>query len=112
MAREDRSLLIATNHSITGRSPLWRPAGLRDVGAGCARQSAGVDRRHGPTAGRRRRTASRTALRTRVTLSRLPERPAVPAPGATALPEALLLVSALRPALQPRRVALVPWDAA
>src|SRR2546422_1324711 len=58
------------------------------------RQPAGVDRRHGSGAGRRRRATPRAALRTPAALPRLPERPAVPAPGAAALPEALLLVSA------------------
>src|SRR5205823_12172287 len=59
------------------------------------RQPAGVDRRHGPAAGCRRRVAPRAALRVRAALSRLSERPAVPAPGAAAIPEALLLVQAL-----------------
>ena len=67
-----------------------------------ARQPAGVDRRHGSAAGRRRRTAPRAALRTRAALRRLPDGSAVPAPGAAVLPEAFLLVQALRSTVQSR----------
>src|SRR5438552_722236 len=53
------------------------------------------------------RGPARTTVRLRPALPRLSRRAALPAPGATALPEALLSVSTLRSALQLRRATLV-----
>src|SRR5438132_5645979 len=85
----------------------WRRVAL-PLSKLCARDLRASARRrryrwNGSVAGCPGRGPARTTVRLRPALPRLSRRAALPAPGATALPEALLLVSTLRSALQLRR---------
>src|SRR5438876_754891 len=104
------SQVVGDPHSECGLRDRGQVMGIPILMA-CARQPAGVDRRHGPGPRRARRAAARTALRTRTALPRVPHGAALPAPGAAAVPEAFRLVSALRPAVLSRRAAMVAGTA-